>query len=440
MTTPVAFRQWWPENITERVNQVAEKYGAKMIPKELDEAGKKLQLREIMKENSTPEDPMEEAFYMIDLATLEDQIRQWIKYLPRVRPFYAYKCNGSPVILDTLAALGTGFDCASREEFEHVLSLDQKMDAGKDIIFANPCKQVSHIKSAARNGLHYVTFDNECELPKIKKDWPDAKVVLRIVTDDSKSICEFSSKYGAQLDLCPRLIDLCKELDLDLVGVSFHIGSGCGDVSAFAQSVRDARMVFDLATQRGFTMNLLDIGGGFPGDKETKPSFQEIANVLRPVIDELFDESVQVIAEPGRYFACASHTLACNIFAKREISFKEGGEDADAQREVQYYLNEGVYQSFNCLFFDHAVVDCVPMPNDMADENNASIPKRLTTVFGPTCDGLDCIVKRIELPEMKLGDWMAFFDFGAYTISASSAFNGFKTKKFVYIRSGAGES
>ena len=39
---------------------------------------------------------------------------EWMKALPKVQAFYAVKCNNDPVILKTLAALGTGFDCASK--------------------------------------------------------------------------------------------------------------------------------------------------------------------------------------------------------------------------------------------------------------------------------------------------------------------------------------
>ncbi len=43
------------------------------------------------------------------------------------------------------------------------------------IIYANPCKQVSHIKYAARKGVNMVTFDNELELYKFHKHFPCAK-------------------------------------------------------------------------------------------------------------------------------------------------------------------------------------------------------------------------------------------------------------------------
>lgn len=60
---------------------------------------------------------------------------------------------------------------------------------------------------------------------------------------------------------------------------------------------------------------------------------------------------------------------------------------------------------------------------------------RLTTIFGPTCDGLDCITKRIpDFPDLAVGDWVYFRDFGAYTVAGASAFNGFEMPSFRYVR------
>ena len=50
---------------------------------------------------------------------------------------------------------------------------------------------------------------------------------------------------------------------------SFHVGSGCGDVTAFSGAIADCRKAFDIAETLGFKMHLLDIGGGFPGSADS---------------------------------------------------------------------------------------------------------------------------------------------------------------------------
>eukprot|EP01007_Sphenomonas_quadrangularis_P001053 NODE_193_length_1849_cov_1197.801111_g145_i0.p1 GENE.NODE_193_length_1849_cov_1197.801111_g145_i0~~NODE_193_length_1849_cov_1197.801111_g145_i0.p1 ORF type:complete len:485 (+),score=87.89 NODE_193_length_1849_cov_1197.801111_g145_i0:113-1567(+) len=381
----------------------------------------------------------EDSFFIVDLGAAIRQMARWKANFPRIKPFYAVKCNGNPALLAILEAVGCGFDCASVNEFNTILSMG--VDPSR-IIFANPCKQVNHIRAARDSGLSLVTFDSEYELQKLKTHWPAAELLLRIRTDDSAAVCEFSTKFGASLEIVPKLLDLTKSLGLNLVGVSFHVGSGCGDANAFVKAAADARWVFDQAALRGIKMSILDIGGGFPGSDDVSPSFEEIAAALSPRLDEWFPHT-RIIAEPGRFFACSTHTLVCNVFAKREIELcvadHESVQPSKVNRakhqpnvECQYYINDGVYQSFNCILFDHVHITAETFkllkPPRPGHENI-----RTSTVFGPTCDALDCIVKRVPLPEMQLGDWIFFTDFGAYTCAAASKFNGFGDWKIQYI-------
>lgn len=62
---------------------------------------------------------------------------KWLKALPRVTPFYAVKCNDSRTIVKTLAAIGTGFDCASKVSSRQQGSRDSvKFPAGQmEVVF-----------------------------------------------------------------------------------------------------------------------------------------------------------------------------------------------------------------------------------------------------------------------------------------------------------------
>ncbi|VEN58881.1 unnamed protein product [Callosobruchus maculatus] len=72
-----------------------------------------------------------------------------------------------------------------------------------------------------------------------------------------------------------------------------------------------------------------------------------------------------------------------------------------------YYINDGVYGSFNCILYDHQVVQ--PKPLEQAPD----AVYRPSSVWGPTCDGLDQVAENVMLPEMKVGDWLVFEDMGA---------------------------
>lgn len=115
-----------------------------------------------------------------------------------------------------LASLGTGFDCASKAEIQQTLSLG--VDPSR-LIYANPCKQASFIRYAAQHGVKKMTFDNVEELEKIKRFFPEAELVLRILTDDSKSLCKLGLKFGASLDSTGYLLRTAKELELNVIGI-----------------------------------------------------------------------------------------------------------------------------------------------------------------------------------------------------------------------------
>uniref|UniRef100_A0A674P6T6 ornithine decarboxylase n=1 Tax=Takifugu rubripes TaxID=31033 RepID=A0A674P6T6_TAKRU len=276
---------------------------------------------------------LEEPFQVLNLDTLIQMHLKWLSYLPRVKPFYAVKCNSTETVLRTLNALGTGFDCASKGEISQVLSLGVKPE---NIIYAHTTKPQSHIKYACAQGVNLMTFDDEEELRKVSRCHPKAKLVLRIAVDDSSSFYRLSSKFGAGLSTTGRLLECAAELGLEVVGVSFHIGSKCSQSLAFRQAIADARSVFDTAKLLGFQFSLLDIGGGFSGKDFP---FSEVIN---GALDEYFpfESGVQIIAEPGRYYAETTFTLAANVIAKRVImeDMRKEGVDTISQAYAGFSL------------------------------------------------------------------------------------------------------
>jgi ornithine decarboxylase len=114
----------------------------------------------------------DEPFYVFNIGDIVKKHQTWIEKMPRVVPHYAVKCNDNDVVLATLAALGTSFDCASKAEINKILTLGVNPER---IIFANPTKPKSHIRYASIVGCKTMTFDCDIELQKIKAICPDAK-------------------------------------------------------------------------------------------------------------------------------------------------------------------------------------------------------------------------------------------------------------------------
>lgn len=421
-----------------------------------------------------------------DLGVVERQYYRWVDNLPEVKPFYAVKCNPDPMILQELTALGAGFDCASKTEIESVLKLGVEPE---DIIFANPIKTVHDLQYAKEKGIAKMTADNAAELQKIKENFPEAEVVLRLLPDDSGSVMRFGAKFGADIAVVPDLLSRARELNLKVIGTSFHIGSGCFDPSKYDSAIKLSRQVFDMADSMGMPrMTFLDVGGGFPGNpkphepgRDGVPSFETFANVIAKSKEVHFPSSeypeLEVIGEPGRYFATGAATLFTCIQGKRE--------SYDAKRNVKhnlYYINDGVYSSFNCIMFDHAKPTPLPYEEFLQRSqretershqrysSHSGLPisngvlsgpfdysghqvwaeasagfstlsaaketePHLATMFGPTCDSMDKIIESYPIRELEVGEWLVFDDMGAYTSAAASTFNGIRPPVHRYVRS-----
>jgi len=227
----------------------------------------------------------DDPFYIVDLSYFVKRYLQWFHYLPRIQPYYAIKCNPNEFIIKTLAHQGIGFDCASAGELDLVLSTCPNIDCEKQIIYSHPCKPISHIKYFRQHHVQMTVVDNEDELFKIKEYWSNAKVLLRLkIIKNGNSM---STKFGANQYQILKLLKLAKQLNINLVGCSFHVGSQCSDRNLYEETLQFARKIFDLAQREeygGFKFTVLDIGGGFP------VQFSQVAEMIRDMIDKLFPE------------------------------------------------------------------------------------------------------------------------------------------------------
>ncbi|RLL93883.1 hypothetical protein CFD26_102163 [Aspergillus turcosus] len=354
----------------------------------------------------------DEPFFVADLGQVIRQHRRWRSNLPNVNPFYepmltidapAVKCNPDPTLLQLLAELGTGFDCASIEELRIVLNLG--VDPSR-VIFANPCKSASSLIFAARTGVTLTTFDNLDELETIRAFHPDARLVLRIYACDNDALIKLGDKFGAPVESSLVLLQRARELGLEVCGVSFHVGTGASNTSAYVTAIRHAKMVFELGKSLGYDMDLLDIGGGYQDS-----NFERIAQSVRETLMEGFPSRTRIIAEPGRYYARSAYTLACKVLSRR----RHIGEAAQ-ERPDMLYQNDGVYGSFMNVLLEKEVVhpSLIPCsaPYHLGDTKRAPGPHRYS-IWGPTCDSVDCVVRETTLEsEVRVGDWLKYSDMG----------------------------
>ncbi len=360
-------------------------------------------------------------YLVTDLDVVADRYAGFVAAMPGVRAFYAMKCNPAAEILRTLAACGANFEIASLGE------LRMLQTAGIDpaeVLYSNPVKPPAHIAEAYAAGLWRFSFDSPNELAKIAEHAPGAAVYVRLRVDDSTSVFPLSRKFGTDVEDAYDLMLLARRLGLRPYGVTFHVGSQCGNADAYRTAIAAAGTLMSRLTGDGITLDMIDLGGGFPARYVADvPTITEIGAVVTAALDALPYRPALVAAEPGRHLVAESGVLAATVIG-REV---RGTED-------WLFVEVGAFHGLMEVLQTPGGWD-FPMQTSLP--GHADLPQLPFTITGPSCDSSDTIGYGIMLPAtLTVGDVIYLGSAGAYTLAYASAFNGFPPPTPVFVGSG----
>ncbi len=373
----------------------------------------KEELLKLIEQHGTP-------LFILDHDIIRQNYRTFKKHLPRVQCYYAVKANSTQQIIETLFKEGSSFDVASYNEFmqvyhyiKHFESKAKKYFVWDKIIFSNTIKD-RHTLGKIKQYKPLVTYDNIAELKKLKEYCDTAGLVLRVKVPDTGSQVEMSTKFGAEVGDAADLIQQAFEMGIKVEGISFHVGSQCTNFNNYTEALAIASGIFNDARRKGYHMNLVDIGGGFPVPYDPQvPEFAKLAGLLNSEFKRLFPDDIEILAEPGRFMVATAATLISEIIGK-----------ARRDGKVFYHLNDGVYQTFSGVVYDHWI------PNFTAFKQGTT---EICAVVGPTCDSFDKISLSVELPgNLEVGDFLLTENIGAYSTASSTTFNGFDGAKIIH--------
>jgi ornithine decarboxylase len=371
---------------------------------------------ELAEEHGTP-------LFIIDHNQIRQNYKIFRENLPRVQVYYAIKANSDLEIIKTLFNQGSSFDVASLNEFMKVYKLIEGWDNEKKsnfiwhkIIYANTIKLTSTLEKL-KQYKPLITFDNEAELEKIKKYCNTAGLVCRVKVPNTGSIVEFGSKFGIDPSSAVDLIEKAFQQGLDVEGISFHVGSQCLNSNNYVDALNITSSILEEIKKLGHKLKLIDIGGGFPAHyDENVPDFKKFSEIINSEIKRLFEEDLEIIAEPGRFMVANSAFLVTKIIGKAR---REG--------KIFYYIDDGVYGTFSGVVYDHCQYHFSPLTKTQGE-------KEICAVVGPTCDGFDKISMSEELPnDLEIGDYLLTKNIGAYSIVSATDFNGLERAKIIHI-------
>ena len=354
------------------------------------------------------------------------------------------KANSCLALRRILSAEGTGCDVFGAGELEAALRTGT--DPGT-ISLNGPMKGEALLERAIRCGAR-ITLDSRAELDRTAalaaRLGIQATIRLRVRPDlvgfdqpsemspEGLSIRDAVQRYKAGIPTEDLLAIEAREIDdpnLDLTGIMLHLGRHSaepalwsGGVAALAELVERLRERWD-----GWTPRELDLGGGFPAPRDPfgrrlamraeaparAPAVEAYAEAIcPPLVAELGElglaaDRIQLEVEPGRaLYADAGIHLATVGNVKRQTS-PVALTWVETDSSDAYLADVNLEQNrWTCL----AVADAAGEPALVAD------------VTGRTC-ALDVIVADAELPDLAVGDVLAFLDTGAYQDASATNFN-----------------
>jgi ornithine decarboxylase len=357
---------------------------------------------------------------VMSLEHLESNYKDFKTGMPDCHIHYAVKANPHPDILSKLHSLGCKFDAASAREIDLCLIAGA---SPSDISFGNTVKRPQDILYAYENGIRLFAVDSIEEVQKVAKDAPGSQVFVRVLVRSTEAEWPLSRKFGCSSSMVLPVMEKARELGLEVVGLSFHVGSQTRHPHMWFDTLDFVESIWTYCRDEGFNLWLLNAGGGFPSyygvDITDSVTY---CNTLDKEIRDRFKGLSYLMIEPGRGMVANLGSIAAEALL---VSTKTPG---DPLRWL--YLNIGRFSGL-AETEQEAIKYRFFVPGKDDDEKIAYI------VAGPTCDSADVLYEDHKImlsSNLQCGDKIIIDNVGAYTTTYSTvAFNGFPPLEVIVI-------
>jgi len=356
---------------------------------------------------------------ILDCERVRTQYRRLAAALPRVVLYYALKPLPHPAVVQALAELGAHFDLATTGEIGVVKELGISAEC---CIHTHPVKRDADIRAALDFGLQTFVAASVDEIAKFEKYRHRASLLLRVSFRSPDAVVDLSRKFGCSPKDVPTLLRKAGELGVRVRGFSFHVGSQATDPAKYAEAIRVcARLMKEGEAAGHGPFDTLDIGGGFPVPYRTPvPEIEAFCSPINQAL-EAVPPSVRIIAEPGRFIVAPAGVGVASVMGH-----------ARRQGRWWYYLDDGVYGLFSGQHYEHASYPITSLGRAGRTEP--------AVLAGPTCDSIDVIDDKVDLPRLRNGDLVVAHVMGAYTWATACEFNFFPKPTVVVVNAQPGET
>lgn len=335
--------------------------------------------------------------------------------------FFACKALTNINILKYIDSLGCGIDCSSINEVKLALHAGVRSEK---ILYTSNGISFEEIQEAVESKVN-VNIDSLSNLEKFGKKYGNSYPVgvrlrpnilaggnLKISTGHEKS------KFGIPVDQLDLLKSIVEENNIKIKTLHIHTGSDIKDADVFVHGIK----VLSELVHHFPELEIIDLGGGFkvpyePDDEETDIAW--IASRLKKFLDtHLFKDGkkFQLWFEPGKYLVSE-----CGYLVTQVNVIKDNG--------VQIFagVNTGLNHLIRPMMYDayHHIVNI----------SNPTAQEKAYTVTGYICETDTFATDRL-LHEVREGDYLVFYNAGAYGFEMSSNYNSRYRPAEVLVKDG----
>ena len=339
------------------------------------------------------------------------------------RIFYPVKTNPSLTVLQILAKLGVGADCASQLEINMALFAGIKIE---NISYNSPAQDVNICKTLLESGAKVVMddIDTMLELQKTLKETEfRGKLFLRVnlleyagysqIKDNQELMAHGhkSSKFGIPVE---DLENLLKQITIPISGLHVHVGTQMDNMHSFEYAIKELNKLADRLSTLGHNISDINIGGGLGipfSSNDTFPSLEYWCSYMLQFKNNKYNYS----AEPGHALVGNAVSLLTKILSIKKSRGKKWA-----------IVNVGTDQL--------AKVTLLRWTHRILDESGEELTQGTDAIAGPLCFAGDTLAENVSVSNLKKGSPLLITEAGAYTYSLSNKFNGRLAPKWLLIK------
>jgi len=337
---------------------------------------------------------------------------------------YSIKACGNIHILKELAAAGSSFDIVSGGE------LYRAQQAGADmskIVFAGVGKTDADIIAGLDAGIGYFNIESEAELANLiklcKKNHKTTRAALRINPDIKYDSHKYittgikETKFGIDIEKTLKIYDKYgRNGVVQMTTIHVHLGSGGKTIDPYLTYIRKILPVIKKLRDKGYTIDTLNLGGGYGADYETS-TVPRAADYAVGIVPLLRAANLKLILEPGK-----SIIANAAIMLTRTLFKKSGGKKTFVivDAGMNDLIRPCLYEGFHFIWPTKVKANMVPEKRsiDPAMKNCEKVD-----VVGPICESTDYFAKNRAMPVVERGDLLSVFSTGAYGFTMANNYN-----------------